>query len=251
MGRSGFRRRHWPTPAEPPISRAGEPCDNILVVRTNVAGDFSPYTLRLVNDAAQAAQDPFDVTETLAGFDPQLAEVNFSFKVECRPDFDCKLPMPTARRIFRPAADQLSGQGLWLFSHHPARPPDSAPAAWQGSSEADMGVVLAELIAYVGDHLSYQQDAVATEAYLLTARSRISLRRHALLVDYRVHDGCNARAWMHLTVSAPVFLDRAVTRFYTFAPGMPSSLARQRAGRARCRRHRLRAHAGCHALPRA
>ena len=111
---------------------------------------------------------------------------------------------------------------------------------WSGSaSEADLGVVLAELIAYVGDHLSYQQDAVATEAYLETARRRVSLRRHALLVDYHVHDGCNARAWIQLTVSGnagdAVFLDRTVTRFYTFAPGMPASLAvgaRQRRSRA-------------------
>ena len=36
-----------------------------------------------------------------------------------------------------------------------------------------------------GDHLSYHQDAVATEAYLGTARRRVSVRRHARLVDYR------------------------------------------------------------------
>ena len=88
-----------------------------------------------------------------------------------------------------------------------------------------MGVMLAELMAYVGDNLSYQQDAVATEAYLLTARSRVSLRRHALLVDYHVHDGCNARAWVVPDrQSAPVFLDHTATRFYTSAPGMPASL---------------------------
>ena len=89
--------------------------------------------------------------------------------------------------------------------------------------------MLAELIAYVGDHLSYQQDAVATEAYLETARSRISLRRHALLVDYRVHDGCNARAWVRLQVAGSpgnqVFMDRKLTRFSTFAPDMPSDLS--------------------------
>ena len=34
---------------------------NILVVRTNVYGDFSPYTLKLVNDASAAAQDNFAV----------------------------------------------------------------------------------------------------------------------------------------------------------------------------------------------
>src|SRR5215813_1417074 len=32
---------------------------NTIVVRTSVAGDFSPYTLSLVNDAAQAIDDPF------------------------------------------------------------------------------------------------------------------------------------------------------------------------------------------------
>ena len=30
---------------------------NVLVVRTDRAGDFSTYTLRLVNDASAAAQD--------------------------------------------------------------------------------------------------------------------------------------------------------------------------------------------------
>src|SRR5207249_3177500 len=45
-------------------------------------------------------------------------------------------------------------------------------------------------------HLSYYQDAVATEAYLHTARQRISVRRHARLVDYHMHEGCNARAWV-------------------------------------------------------
>ena len=90
----------WIAPASPPPSQATSAEDayfaqlanpaTILVVRTSVAGDFSPYTFRLVNDAAQASQDPFDVTEALAGFDPQLAEVGFSFKVECPPYFDCK-----------------------------------------------------------------------------------------------------------------------------------------------------------------
>ena len=52
--------------------------DNVLVVRTSAAGDFSPYVLRLVNNAAQASEDSFEVTEVLSGFDPQLAEIEFS-----------------------------------------------------------------------------------------------------------------------------------------------------------------------------
>ena len=35
------------------------------------------------------------------------------------------------------------------------------------------GITLVELFAYVADHLSYQLDSVATEAFLRTARRRI------------------------------------------------------------------------------
>jgi hypothetical protein len=199
---------------------------NILVVRTSVAGDFSSYTLRLVNDNSAASQDPFEVTESLAGFDPQLAEVSFSFKIDCPPFFDCKpappncppnLPAPPPINYL--AKDYGGFRTVLLDRLNQLLP------TWNATSEADMGIVLAELMAYVGDQLSYQQDAVATEAYLLTARSRISLRRHAKLVDYQVHDGCNARAWMQLKVNASVTFDQATTRFYTYAPNMPSSLA--------------------------
>ena len=38
------------------------------------------------------------------------------------------------------------------------------------------------------------QQLATTEAYLDTARRRISVRRHVRLVDYPMHDGCNARA---------------------------------------------------------
>ena len=58
--------------------------------------------------------------------------------------------------------------------------------------------MLVEALAYSADQLSYQQDAVATEAYLRTARKRISVRRHARLMDYFISEGCNARTWVHL-----------------------------------------------------
>ncbi len=199
---------------------------NVLIVRTSAAGDFSPYVLRPVNDAGAAAEDPFQVTEALAGFDPQLAEVEFSFKVECGPDFDCAPQPPncppqpqTPPPINYLAKDYGSFRTILLDRLNQLVP------NWGGSAEADIGVALAEVIAYVGDYLSYQQDAVATEAYIETARSRVSLRRHARLVDYFVHDGCNARAWVQVQVSMQVFMDHTITRFYTFAPGMPSSLA--------------------------
>src|SRR5437762_1597665 len=50
--------------------------------------------------------------------------------------------------------------------------------------------------AYAAVQLSYSLDTVGTEAYLATARRTISVRRHSRLVDYRMHEGCNSRAWM-------------------------------------------------------
>ena len=56
--------------------------------------------------------------------------------------------------------------------------------------------------ALAGDYLSYHQDAIGTEAYLATARRRLSVVRHARLLDYFLVEGCNARTWLALTVAA-------------------------------------------------
>jgi Baseplate J-like protein len=225
----------WIAPASAPPPQATPPeaayfeglanAANVLVVRTSEWGDFSPYTFRLVNDATAAAEGTFDVTEALTGFDPQLAEVEFSFKVECKTNFDCAPAapdcapeLPTPPPINYLAKDYSSFRQVMLDRLNQLLP------SWGATSEADIGIMLAELVSYAGDQLSYRQDAVTTEAYLLTARSRISLRRHARLVDYFVHEGCNARAWVQLNVSQPTFIDRTLTRFYTTAPGMPASL---------------------------
>ena len=195
----------------------------VLVIGVSTPGDFSPYLLRLVNSAAQASEDPFQVTEVLSGFDPQLAAVKFSFKVECPPFFDCKPLAPPCPPDLPPpppinylAKDYGSFRSVILDRLSQLLP------TWGATSEADIGIALAELLAYLGDSLSYKQDAVATEAYLQTARSRVSLRRHALLVDYHVHDGCNARSWVHLEVSVAILLDGTKTRFYTKVAGAPS-----------------------------
>ncbi|MBK5248045.1 MAG: putative baseplate assembly protein [Actinomycetales bacterium] len=161
-----------------------------IVLRTSVAGDFSTYTLRLVSSPV--------VPEPPSGFDPELAEVAFSFKVNCDTPGDCAaeqecdeggLPAPHLSYL---AKDYASFRRLILDRLSETMPD------WQERSPADLGIVLVELLAYVGDHLSYFQDSVATEAYLDTARRRTSVRRHARLVDYPMHEGANARAWLVL-----------------------------------------------------
>lgn len=92
---------------------------------------------------------------------------------------------------------------------------------WVERHEPDLMVALLELLAHVGDELSYFQDAVATEAYLQTARRRISVARHGRLVGYRMHHGCHARAWISLETprdaTEDVELDPTDTVF--LAPG--------------------------------
>jgi hypothetical protein len=95
---------------------------------------------------------------------------------------------------------------------------------WRERHVPDLGVALVELLAYVGDHLSYYQDAVATEAYLETARLRISVRRHARLVDYILHEGSNARAWVTVkTDGSPMEFDPRQMFFITRPHDAPSS----------------------------
>ncbi|MBI2877059.1 MAG: putative baseplate assembly protein [Candidatus Tectomicrobia bacterium] len=184
-----------PPSGSPPLGSPplGGPA-NLLVVEVAEPGDFSVYTLRLVQDARHP--DP------PAGFDPILSAVDFSFKVACPSDFDCQ-PQPVCPtepglqpEINYLAKDYASFRQLMLDRLAALMP------SWKERTPADLGMVLVELLAYVGDYLSYQQDAVATEAYLGTARRRVSVRRHARLVDYGMHDGCNARAWVQVRVGA-------------------------------------------------
>ncbi|MER6556446.1 baseplate J/gp47 family protein [Streptomyces sp. NPDC001027] len=75
---------------------------------------------------------------------------------------------------------------------------------WTDPGPADPAVTLVELFAYLGDQLAYAQDAVATEAYLGTARRRTSVRRHARLLDYPMHEGAAARTWLAVQVDEAV-----------------------------------------------
>ena len=188
----------------------------VLDVSVDQPGDFSIYTLRLVQDAGHP--QPPD------GIDPMFAAVDFSFKVECPTVFDCR-PQCVCPPAPRPepeidylAKDYESFRRLMLDRMSALMP------QWQERNPSDLGVALVEMLAYVGDSLSYRQDAVATEAYLATARRRISVRRHARLLDYVMHDGCNARAWVQVQVSADVPLMAAGTQLFTRIPGQPAVL---------------------------
>ena len=143
------------------------------------AGDFSPYELRLV--------DPPPAT-TAAGFDPRWPRSTFSFKAACPSDLDCRRRRPCPPEPAPEPRARLPRQGLRQLPPADARPAGDHPARLDRAQPGRPQVALVELLAYVADRLSYYQDAVATEAYLGTARRRVSVRRHARLLDYRLHE---------------------------------------------------------------
>ena len=193
-----------------------EDIGKVLVVCTDVAGDFSTYTLSLVVSPLDGGAPP--------GFDPQSCSMDFSFQAERPSDFDCASPSNYSPAVANdaPDIDYLAKDYSTFRSLLLSRLAQLVPQ-WQQSSVADTGIAVAELLAYAGDQLSYQQDAIATEAYLGTARRRVSLRRHALLVDYPMHDGCNSRAWLHLCIKEgqSYSLPLIGTQFLTLLQGFP------------------------------
>jgi predicted phage baseplate assembly protein len=170
--------------------------DGCLQVEVDRPGDFSTYTLRLVNTDARGR--PGD--DPLEGFDPRYAQLDFSFKANCPTDLDCAPANTCPPPILDEPEINYLGKDYNSFRQLILDRLSLIMPDWTERHVPDLGITLVELLAYVGDYLSYYQDAVATEAYLETARQRISVRRHAKLVDYQMHEGCNARAWVHVRV---------------------------------------------------
>jgi hypothetical protein len=178
----------------PTDEERGADCVRIAL---NRYGDFSTYTLRLVGDDGESPPP---------GIDPRYAQIDFSFKVDCPGDADCA-SMPDCATPARAAPDidyavkDYTGFRRLLLDRLAVTTPQ-----WRERHVPDIGITLVELLAHAADQLSVYQDAVATEAYLDTARRRVSVRRHARLVDYRLHEGCNARAWLALACDADTAL---------------------------------------------
>ncbi|HZD09412.1 MAG TPA: hypothetical protein VE176_14240, partial [Candidatus Limnocylindrales bacterium] len=113
-------------------------------VRVSEPGDFSDYTLII--------QDP--------AVDEFYSQVQFNFKAGCPSHFDCRVMevcpplIPAQPDIDYMAKDYASFRRALLDLIPTFKP------SWTERHEADIGMVLLELLAYTGDQLSYYQDAV-------------------------------------------------------------------------------------------
>jgi len=185
-------------------------------------GDLSTYLLSLVEVDALGVSSG----EPMAEFDPFYASTEFVFHERRTTSIDCsRTPANSTSAVDVPdinylAKDYASFRQLILDRLALTMP------QWTETHVPDIGIAVVEILAYVGDYLSYYQDAVATEAYLDTARKRVSVRRHLRLLDYRMHDGCNARTWVCLSppdTAAQMSLDPDSILF--FSSDVPLSTA--------------------------
>ncbi|GAA1920857.1 hypothetical protein GCM10009716_31880 [Streptomyces sodiiphilus] len=200
------------------VEREDDPeLDDRMSVVLDRTGDTSRYTLCLVEPGPYGRPG----SEPLSGFDPRYHRAGFSFLPGCPTPFDC-VGEPEPPPAFRPApvvdytARDYDSLLRTALDHLALTTPD-----WVERHVPDLGVTLVELLAHTADRISHLQDAVGTEAYLATARRRVSVRRHTRLVDYAMHDGCNARALVVLETGRRITLRHGEYRFAAVDAGRP------------------------------
>ncbi|WP_326817977.1 putative baseplate assembly protein [Streptomyces sp. NBC_01762] len=207
----GGRRITGIEAVEVSVEREDDPeLDDRLFVTLDRTGDTSRYTLSVVDT------DPYGRpgTEPFPGFDQRYFSAGFEFRPDCPTPFDCKdeqsdcpPAFPAAPVIDYTARDYDTIRRL-ILDRLALTTPD-----WVERNAADLGTTLVELLAHTADRISYQQDAVATEAYLDTARRRVSVHRHVRLIDYPMHDGVNARAFVAVETVQELTLGPGTYRF--------------------------------------
>lgn len=163
------------------IQAGGAP--EVLRLTVRPVGDYSTYSL--------------GVGPSVAGFDPVFDTLPFRFRPGCFTN-DCAPEWTPAPPPVAEAPIDYLAKDYDTFRHLLMSWLERKVPGWEPSSEADLSQMLLSLFAAAGDELSDYQDRVMNEAYLATARRRVSLARHARLMDYHVHQGNQASTWMAL-----------------------------------------------------
>jgi hypothetical protein len=129
--------------------------------------------------------------------DPYFNDIRFSFKAACDSDLDCKAhdrECPEDTAVDFPV--DYRARDFWSFRQALIDFASQRYPDWQDRVEADVGMMILELLAAMGDEFAYAQDRLARESTLATASQRRSLRHLARLVDYPLDDGSGAFAWL-------------------------------------------------------
>lgn len=137
----------------------------------------------------------------VAGLDPLFTRVSFSFDAADAAARLVPLPAPPGGAPAERVEIDYLAKDFDSFRQLMLERMAFYIPEWVERNPSDLGVTLVEVLAYAADYLSYYQDAVATEAYLDTARRRISVRRHTRLLDFRLQEGTNARTWVRFQIA--------------------------------------------------
>lgn len=162
----------------------------VLVIDVVAPGGFQLCRLTLNDTASPSRIDRFFKATT------------FSFKQGCPARSDCKPrhDCPERALVDWPVDYLARDFGSFrsaLLDFAAQRYPD-----WQERIPADVGSMIAELFAALGDEFSYVQDRYSREAYLETLSQRRSLAAFAELVDYQLDPGLTARTLLQLSVAS-------------------------------------------------
>lgn len=166
--------------------------DHILQLKVQPIGDYSTYTLKVVFMDVVLDENNNPVLENK--IDPLFASIDFKFRPGCF-NTNCapisKYEAPSQEPVIDYLAKDFDSFKHVLINAMLERVPN-----WQPTSEADLDQVLIDLIAADADELSDYQDRVMNEAYFGRVRKRVSLARHARLMDYHIHQGNQANTWI-------------------------------------------------------
>jgi hypothetical protein len=149
----------------------------------------------------------YRLTISSGRLDPFFDQAPFTFAVHDPATMDCAAAGPAGPAGSEPAQEQVPINYLAkdFASFQQALSEFSAQRypAWVERSEADLGVMLMEALAAMADELSYYQDRVLAESTIQTATQRLSVVRHARLVDYEPAPATVATTVLQLDVSPP------------------------------------------------
>ncbi|MFO7561132.1 MAG: baseplate J/gp47 family protein [Enhygromyxa sp.] len=159
-----------------------------LAITTAEPGDFSIYKLHIESER----------------LDYYFNDVEFNFKQGCPSRLDCKQSPPDQSCPegddgieFNPLARDFVSLRRALLDYAAQKYPD-----WTYRSEADVGVMLLELMAAIGDEFNYIKDRFIREGVLEELSQRRSLRQLVRLLDYEIHDGLSPSTVLELEVAA-------------------------------------------------
>lgn len=156
-------------------------------------GGFEPYWLTLAHVPPALGPNQLD---------PFSSSVVFDFKQACETGFDCEhhRGCPHDPGVDFPVdylARDFGSLRHALLDFAAQRHPD-----WREPIVADMGVMMLEIMAALGDEFAYAQDRYDAETRFGSATQRVSLFSHAGLVEYRPDVGRPAGGEVVVTASA-------------------------------------------------